>query len=46
MKVSGKGLITVIQPLIMKQALAAKRAGKAKEPPARGAVSRPGGAHH
>ena len=35
MQVSGRGLITVIQPIIMKRAQEAKQAGKAKNHPAR-----------
>lgn len=35
MKISGRSLITVIQPIIMRRAQEAKRAGKGKQPPAR-----------
>lgn len=38
MKMSGRGLITVIQPVIMKRAQEAKRAGKEKNNPARSAA--------
>jgi hypothetical protein len=38
MKISGRSLITVIQPIIMKRAQEAKRAGKEKKPPARPAA--------
>ncbi|HEX9015271.1 MAG TPA: hypothetical protein VF960_04630 [Chloroflexota bacterium] len=38
MQMSGRGLITVIQPAIMKRAQEAKRAGKAKSDPARNAA--------
>lgn len=38
MQVSGRSLITVIQPTIMKKARDAKRAGKAKSDPARNAA--------
>ncbi len=38
MQVSGRSLITVIQPIIMKRAQEAKRAGKEKNHPARNAA--------
>src|SRR5512133_509424 len=38
MKMSGRSLITVIQPIIMKRAQEAKRAGKEKDHPARDAA--------
>lgn len=38
MKISGRSLITVIQPIVMKRAQEAKRAGKEKSPPAHSAA--------
>ena len=38
MKVTGRGLVTVIHPLIKRKAEEAKRAGKEQNPPARAAA--------